>query len=794
MLNRKTVMALAAAMVMAALYGCSGSDNSGLKNDLEMYKEQVADLTAERDARAMITPEALEALEDALGTMDLTPATLATLVMRADITQGAYDALMAVLPAGMELTVRTLSELAGRAELTQAQYENLMNELPVDMPLNVQNLRMLAGRADITAADYDALMDAMGDMDLDVRTLEDLVGRADITQAQYDLLMAVLPNLNVGTTLQDVVTMAGQYTDLLDALGASGMSHADAVALAMELVGEDTAATAVDVNRIARKIAGLVMADSIPTEVSDITERLVARFGIDVITERKAAITGSGLSIGMLKEPGLQLEGDEVMGEAVMVDAEPPAVTPNDFVGALFNEEQPGGRDLMTYAYTDVKDPWEENFEDAYGRLVVSAPKPDPVDPEVENPGTGIDVTAAQITAYNEYLIAQAVYERALAAYQRDLAEITQDDFTGEPEAGGPSNTPDNMLVVGTETGEQVITEDHFWSLSNIDPAHLPEPAPKPSGAIVDPATPVIAQYQPLVDEPDEETPKPSQLKGQFDGVEGNFVCTTTAELCQISALRTDKKEGDRVRMVVKDGVEYAVEYTFVEADTWKFVATDPTAIVDTMRQDGDYLMIGWWLEVPAISTGDFRFGRFFAGSDPFEDASAVTIDGPNDSARYAGSAVGKYAERDIGTDTARKGLFTATAELEANFEADMIKGTIEGFMDDSGMPRPWHVVLEEVAIETSAFAWNTSGEADGRDWLGTWKGEFYGRGLWPSSVAGLFNATFGCPEMAGPAGGCAPDQGDAPPEEGFAGVSGVFGAHHSGNFAQPTDEENGEL
>ena len=70
--------------------------------------------------------------------------------MRADITQGAYDALMAVLPAGMELTVRTLSELAGRAELTQAQYVNLMNELPVDMPLNVQNLRMLAGRANIT--------------------------------------------------------------------------------------------------------------------------------------------------------------------------------------------------------------------------------------------------------------------------------------------------------------------------------------------------------------------------------------------------------------------------------------------------------------------------------------------------------------------------------------------------------------------------------------------------------------------------------------------------------------------
>ena len=57
-----------------------------------------------------------------------------------------------------------------------------------------------------------------------------------------------------------------------------------------------------------------------------------------------------------------------VLGETVMVDAGPAAVTPNDFVGALFDEGelqgQLGGRNLKTYAYTDVKDPWEENFED----------------------------------------------------------------------------------------------------------------------------------------------------------------------------------------------------------------------------------------------------------------------------------------------------------------------------------------------------------------------------------------------------------------------------------------------
>ena len=100
---------------------------------------------------------------------------------------------------------------------------------------------------------------------------------------------------------------------------------------------------------------------------------------------------------------------------------------------------------------------------------------------------------------------------------------------------------------------------------------------------------------------------------------------------------------------------------------------------------------MGWWLETADASTGDFKFGRFFAGSDPFDNL--LTLEG---SASYAGSAVGKYAERDTGTDTARKGLFTATANLEADFDVvDNIKGTITDFVDDSGASRTgWHVVL----------------------------------------------------------------------------------------------------
>ena len=894
MLNRKTVMALAAAMVMAVLYGCSGSDNSGLKNDLEMYKEKAAALEIERDAR--ITPEAEMALRDALGEMELTPEILVMLVARADITADAYQALMDALPPGAELTEMTLAELAGRAELTQAEYadlmaelgmmplnvatlrglvgraditadayqalmdalpgmelteltlrdlagraaitaaeyqalmdamalgmmdlttaniamllgraditatmyEALMNEMPQGMDLSVQNLRMLAERADITAAAYMALMDALGDMELDVATLEMLVARADITQAQYDALMVILPTLNDGTSLQNAVTMANQYTALLAALGATDMTHAEAVALAMDLVAED-ARDPVDDNRVARKIAGLVMADTVVTDADidlDLAGLLMDRFGAGVIgTEtdrtRKATIidpdsglpAAAGLSVGMLTTPSLQLivATDEV-------DVHIPGIRPDGFEGALFNEGLAGGRNLMTYAYTDVMDPWEEMFETAYGRLAAPV-EPEGPPPVVEAPGTEIGVDQDDIDAYTAYLTAKATYDLALANYQRDLATIAQGDFMGHPVAGGPSNTPDAMQVVDTAAEEnQVGTVAHFWSLSRIDTKHYPVPPPRAddSAIVITDPLPVDAQYR--EEGHDDGT---SMLSGTFDGVPGNFICETEqAEgLCTIGAVRTDKEDGGTV--------VGGVEYIFDDDDTWKFIADDRAALVATKRQDGDYLVMGWWLETADASTGDFKFGRFFAGSDPYGDTGTVVVPGEtNDSARYTGAAVGKYAERDAGTDTARKGLFRATATLEATFEGegegtDMIKGTIRDFVDDSGASRTaWHVVLVETPIDDGAFGATTvattSGEAQGQDWRGNWNGEFYGPRTpevvsatpVPSSVAGLFNAAFGCNEM----GGC-PDAADMiPAEVGFVGVSGVFGADHSENFAQ---------
>ena len=139
--------------------------------------------------------------------------------------------------------------------------------------------------------------------------------------------------------------------------------------------------------------------------------------------------------------------------------------------------------------------------------------------------------------------------------------------------------------------------------------------------------------------------------------------------------------------------------------------------------------------------------------------------------------------------------MFTATAELEANFEdVDMIKGTIEDFVDDSGMDLVRGMWFsKKYAIDDQCVRRGIRAEKRTvriGPVLGTASSTAEATSG-PSSVAGLFNAAFGCNEM----GGCVLDVGEGddeviPAEEGFVGVSGVFGAHHSGNFAQPTDDE----
>ena len=105
-------------------------------------------------------------------------------------------------------------------------------------------------------------------------------------------------------------------------------------------------------------------------------------------------------------------------------------------------------------------------------------------------------------------------------------------------------------------------------------------------------------------------------------------------------------------------------------------------------------------------------------------DLSAVT-----GTATYKGEAVGLYALKGSDEFTADSGSFTATATLEANFDTDRVKGTIDNF---SGPTHDflWSIELKETAISGVRFqhaetVWTIFGvEGDSG---GAWDGEFFG-------------------------------------------------------------------
>jgi hypothetical protein len=193
---------------------------------------------------------------------------------------------------------------------------------------------------------------------------------------------------------------------------------------------------------------------------------------------------------------------------------------------------------------------------------------------------------------------------------------------------------------------------------------------------------------------------------------------------------------------------------------------------VRTLRLDGDYLTMGWWIQKPDRAAGTYMFSRYFEGTDPYVGTAAG-------SATYSGRAAGIWAERVRELENAEFGTFTANVEIDADFDESDINGTIDNFVLSNGDSRNWVVDLDmvtEIGVDGT-----TSGSADGRGWTGAWDSAAYGnRGAdaadQPTYIAGPFRASYGTPEIESMPGTA---QGDPGREDdlGFVGVSGVYGA-----------------
>ena len=395
--------------------------------------------------------------------------------------------------------------------------------------------------------------------------------------------------------------------------------------------------------------------------------------------------------------------------------------------GATLVEDLTGGSDSIVYVYSDVEAPKPESFGTAYGMLGGTAPE-----------------IMAHIT---DNVLDEEAWEKAKRDYRSTLASV---DFLMQVLPGAAK------YAGADEVDDLADSAVQFWKLAVS--SHFPA---QPTAG-----RDVSRQFD-LAEE----------VAGSFDGVSGNFVCKTPAGCFVVN----DSEDGPSSKVAVADGNNPGT----ADAE-WDFVAGDPDAYVDTDRKDGDYLILGWWLEKPDAEEGTHAFAPFYAGRDPFVASDIGALGGTAD---YKGPAAGKYAKRSRGSNEAEAGIFRADATLMANFDNNaVVSGTVDKFVGEDGQSLgDWNVVLVAGTTIGNMFTGDVESEtsrADGRPWeTGAWEGQFYGNNHdsgKPGSVAGMFHARWGTPDMM---------EGDAAPsDEGFVGVGGSYGAHYY--VAPPADDE----
>ena len=228
------------------------------------------------------------------------------------------------------------------------------------------------------------------------------------------------------------------------------------------------------------------------------------------------------------------------------------------------------------------------------------------------------------------------------------------------------------------------------------------------------------------------------EFAGTFNGVPGTYTCTPTA-------IATDR---DTCGSTVA-----ASGFTLI-GGTWMFEPNNPEQRLMDMP-DAIYASYGWWLH-KSEDGETFTASAFAANRGDVPAASSVgDLMG---SATYMGGAAGKYALHSTTGGTNDAGHFTADVELTADFNDDMIEGTIDNFIGADGQSRDWSVKLNETDIgdtgvidgldATSAevgTVWTMGGEA--ADESGQWRGALYENDATsgvPQVATGTFYSEFG--------------------------------------------------
>ena len=223
-------------------------------------------------------------------------------------------------------------------------------------------------------------------------------------------------------------------------------------------------------------------------------------------------------------------------------------------------------------------------------------------------------------------------------------------------------------------------------------------------------------------------------IPGSYHGVSGNYYCTPTDANTKCSST------------VAASGFTLA-------GGTWTFKPSSATAKVMSVA-DTLYASYGWWLH--KSENGMTYTASAFATARGTVPAAAA-IDTLRGTATYMGGAAGKYALSSSTGGTNDAGHFTARATLEADFNADMVSGTIDNFMGADGESRDWSVELKKSGVGATGTIIGSDGTGDPMEtvWTigdaaakadGQWSGTLYDNGDdgVPKVGTGTFNSTYG--------------------------------------------------
>ena len=224
-------------------------------------------------------------------------------------------------------------------------------------------------------------------------------------------------------------------------------------------------------------------------------------------------------------------------------------------------------------------------------------------------------------------------------------------------------------------------------------------------------------------DPPDGTNDASANILGTFDGASGYFQCESTSP-CTIR----------------HTGGGY-----ILGGGTWKFRTSDSRTV---KVADENFMHFGWWRR-KTNATGVFQYGVFRAST--MENGATVAggtgFGALTSTATYVGPAIGQYAIYQPLSDASNHGEFKATARFTANFDTDMLSGTVSGFNVNSG----WSLTLKETGmtggtVSPGDVSWTFDGNTqDGGNWNGLFHSEVspYG-GQIPEGLTGTFDAEFG--------------------------------------------------